>query len=121
MFRSNVFVLLFSILKISVLGSNRLLPLFEIIIYQFLLKSIVQFLVSVLCAFILCPVWFILHLLFTVTKYLLYTLWDAFVFHFVFKLVTRIPCQENCSVKRSNDPKTVRSICLLVSFQSFIN
>ncbi|RTG89691.1 solute carrier family 13 (sodium-dependent dicarboxylate transporter), member 2/3/5 [Schistosoma bovis] len=27
--------------------------------------------------------------------------------------VTRIPCQENCSVKRSNDPKTVRSICLL--------
>ncbi|VDP36836.1 unnamed protein product [Schistosoma mattheei] len=104
-----------------VLGSNRLLPLFEIIIYQFLLKSIVQFLVSVLCAFILCPVWFILHLLFTVTKYLLYTLWDAFVFHFVFKLVTRIPCQENCSVKRSNDPQTVRSICLLVSFQSFIN
>ncbi|CAH8654066.1 unnamed protein product [Schistosoma bovis] len=96
-----------------VLGSNRLLPLFEIIIYQFLLKSIVQFLVSVLCAFILCPIWFILHLLFTVTKYLLYTLWDAFVFHFVFKLVTRIPCQENCSVKRSNDPKTVRSICLL--------
>ncbi|CAH8670884.1 unnamed protein product [Schistosoma rodhaini] len=96
-----------------VLGSNRLIPLFEIIFYQFLLKSVVQFFVSVLCAFILCPIWFVLHLLFTVTKFLLYTLWDAFVFYLVFKLVTRIPCQENCSVKRSNDPKTVRSICLL--------
>ncbi|CAH8295041.1 unnamed protein product, partial [Schistosoma turkestanicum] len=96
-----------------VIGSNRLFPLFEIIFYQFLFKSVLQFLVSVSCAFILCPIWFLLYLLFTVTKYLLYTLWDAFVFHLVFKLVTRIPCQENCSVKRTNNPGTARSICLL--------
>ncbi|KAK4475935.1 hypothetical protein MN116_001175 [Schistosoma mekongi] len=96
-----------------VLGSNRLLPLFEIIFYQFLIKSVIQFVVSLLCAFLVCPAWFILYILYTITKYLVYTLWDVFIFHIVFKLITRIPCKENCSVKRSADPESALHICLL--------
>ncbi|TNN21422.1 sodium dicarboxylate cotransporter-related [Schistosoma japonicum] len=96
-----------------VLGSNRLLPLFEIIFYQFLIKSVIQFVVSLLCAFLICPAWFLLYILYTISKYLVYTLWDVFIFHIVFKLVTRIPCKENCSVKRSANPESALHICLL--------
>ncbi|KAH8866061.1 Solute carrier family 13 (Sodium-dependent dicarboxylate transporter) member 2/3/5 [Schistosoma japonicum] len=102
-----------------VLGSNRLLPLFEIIFYQFLIKSVIQFVVSLLCAFLICPAWFLLYILYTISKYLVYTLWDVFIFHIVFKLVTRIPCKENCSVKRSANPESALHICLLVSLPSF--
>nr|CAH8870556.1 unnamed protein product [Trichobilharzia regenti] len=96
-----------------VLGSNRYLPLFEIIFHQFLLKTVIQFIICTLCAFILCPLWFLVHLVYSLTKYVLCSLWDGFVFHIIFKLICHIPCKEICSIKRGNDPGTVSNICLL--------
>ncbi|CAH8624316.1 unnamed protein product [Heterobilharzia americana] len=96
-----------------VFGSNRLLPLFEILFCQFLIKTFLQFVISILCAFILCPVWFLIRILYAVIKCVFSSLWDAIMFHIVFRLIPRIPCKETCSAKRNHNPDTVLNICFL--------
>ncbi|KAF6779344.1 hypothetical protein AHF37_01211 [Paragonimus kellicotti] len=86
--------------------SNNLFPLGELIVGHFLIRFVLQSTLAVITAFVICPLWFIVRILWAFVRYIMRSIWDARVFHLVLRRLARIPAREDFMVKRIAGPGT---------------
>ncbi|KAF5405918.1 hypothetical protein PHET_00565 [Paragonimus heterotremus] len=86
--------------------SNNLFPSGELIVGHFLIRFVLQSTFAVITAFAICPIWFIVRILWAFVRYIMRSIWDALVFHLVLRRLARIPAREDFMVKRIAGPGT---------------
>ncbi|CAL8081911.1 unnamed protein product [Calicophoron daubneyi] len=86
--------------------SNRLFPLFEVIINHFLLRFLFQTIFAFLTGFFVCPILAVLHVFWAIVRCVSRSIWDALIFHLVLRRLARVPAREDFMVKRIAGPGT---------------
>ncbi|KAG5443508.1 hypothetical protein CSKR_101068 [Clonorchis sinensis] len=85
---------------------NRLFPIVELIFGHFLVRFLLQTILAFLAAFIFCPVWAVIRLVWAFVRCITRSIWDALVFHLVLRRLARVPAREDFMVKRIAGPGT---------------
>lgn len=85
---------------------NRLLPLTELVVGHLLIRFLLQLILSTLIAFVFCPTWAIVLLVWAFVRSAARSIWDSVVFYVVLRIWARIPSRDDFMVKRIAGPGT---------------
>ncbi|KAF5280931.1 hypothetical protein FQA39_LY17937 [Lamprigera yunnana] len=83
---------------------NRFFVVFEALIWNILILGLIQPLVALFLALIVCPVIALVILLIGISRYWLRLLWDSAIFHLIIKKRGRVPASDSFVVKRVAGP-----------------
>lgn len=83
---------------------NKYFVIAEALIWDVLIQGLIQPLVALFVAFVVCPVFSLIVLTFGLLRYCLRLTWDSLVFHVVIKKRGRIPASDSVIVKRIEGP-----------------
>lgn len=83
---------------------NRYFVIAEALLLDIALKGMLQPLVALIVAFVICPAFSLIILTIGVVRYCLRLVWDSLVFHVIIKKRGRIPASDSVIVKRIEGP-----------------
>ncbi|XP_044008897.1 uncharacterized protein LOC122852871 isoform X2 [Aphidius gifuensis] len=85
-------------------GRNRYFIIAEALIWNIFIQGLIQPILSLIVAIIICPLISFVILTFAVVRYWIRVIWDTAMFHFVIKKRGRIPACDSFVVKRISGP-----------------
>ncbi|VDD79747.1 unnamed protein product [Mesocestoides corti] len=83
---------------------NRLLPIFEVVVWHLGIRCIIQLTAALLTGFVVFPLVALATATFGLLRWCFRSAWDALVYHLCLKFCIRIPSEDSCILQRRAGP-----------------